>query len=81
LRVGEFADPARTEHQGFEFLAGKHQWRQQKSGAQHITDAGFAFDHGALRLQRGDVPVQSADADAQLLRQPAPAHRQAMAAQ
>jgi hypothetical protein len=52
---------------GFDFRPGKHERRQGKTGAQHIADTGFTVYVSALRLQRGDVPVNSTETDAKLV--------------
>jgi hypothetical protein len=71
----------RAQHQRFDFLCAEHQGRQHEAGAQHIAQAGFAFNMSALCLQRGDVAVQRAQADAQFSGEAGSAHRETVVPQ
>ena len=80
LRIGAFCDPARAEHQRLDLLFRKHQRRQHEAGLQHVAEAGFAVDRRALALQGGDVAIERANADAELVGERLPGHRLAVAA-
>ena len=67
--VGALRDPARAQHQRLDLVLREHQRRQHEAGPQHIAQPRLALDVGALRLQRGDVAVQGAQADPGLGRQ------------
>jgi RimJ/RimL family protein N-acetyltransferase len=74
-------DEAQTENDGVDLLLAEHQGRQEEARLQHIAEPRLAFDRRALRLQRGNVAVERADADTKLVRQRLAADRAAMAAE
>ncbi len=56
----ERAHEARADDQGFELFGGEHQRRDVRALAQHVADAGFAFDRHAGELQVRDIAIDRA---------------------
>jgi hypothetical protein len=57
----------RADRDGVDLVGGEHQRRQVEAAAQHIADADGAVDWHAARLQRGDIAVDRANGDFELL--------------
>ena len=60
---------AQAEQQGIRLRIGEHQRWQEGLGAQHVAEAGGALDRGTLGGEGGDVSVEGAQGNAQLLGQ------------
>ena len=66
-RIGAARHPARAERQRLDLVDRKHQRRQREAGPQDITEPRLPRDVRALSLQSGDVAIERAQTDAELL--------------
>ena len=78
---GLAGDPACAQHHGFQLIGVEHERRQGKARAQHVAQAGVAFNLRALLAQGGNVAVKRAQADGHFVRQHSTRYRLAALAQ
>ena len=79
--IGPVGNPARAQQQRLDLILSEHQRRQHESGLEHVAEPRLALDRCALPLQRDDVAIERADADAELICKLAARHRPPVAAQ
>ena len=80
-RIAGATDQPGSHRDRLDLLGGEHQRRQVEAAPQNIADAGRSIDRHAPRLQRGDVAIDCADRDLQLIGERGSRHRPARRAQ